>query len=133
MCLRVFGCLRLDVLGLHMFAIVWFGHPLLPFRCPKKKTPTSPVRSCSYTPEAYLKDSHDWQPPPGENFTALHVAHLLSGLNKLKRSGLREPDVDSHVDILQVLADSYLVNQVIPAKLLILDMGMVTCGSGLCS
>lgn len=60
------------------------------------------------------------------------MAHLLSGLNKLKRSGLREPDVDSHVDILQVLADSYLVNQVIPAKLLILDMGMVvTCGGGL--
>ena len=56
----------------------------------------------------------------------------LSGLNKLKRSGLREPDVDSHVDILQVLADSYLVNQVTPGKLLILDMGMVTCG-GLCS
>jgi hypothetical protein len=91
------------------------------------------VRSCaSFNPEAYLKDSHDWQPPAGENFTALHVAHLLSGLNKLKRSGLREPDVDSHVDILQVLADSYLVNQVIPGKLLILDMGMVTCG-GLCS
>ena len=90
------------------------------------------MRSCDSCPEAYLKDSHDWQ-PPGENFTALHVAHLLSALNKLKRSGLREPDVDCHVDILQVLADSYLVNQVIPAKLLILDMGMVvTCG-GLCS
>ena len=88
--------------------------------CVAKLLPFPPT----FHPEAYLKDSHDWQPATGANFTALHVAHLLSGLNKLKRSGLREPDVDSHVDILQVLADSYLVNQLIPAKLLILDLGM---------
>ena len=69
--------------------------------------------------QAYLKEAHDWQPEDSTSFTALHVAHLLCALNKLKRSGLREPDVDAHVEILQALADNYLVQgNMIPAKLL---------------
>lgn len=69
--------------------------------------------------QAYLKETHDWQPEDSTSFTALHVAHLLCALNKLKRSGLREPDVDAHVEILQTLADNYLVQgKMIPAKLL---------------
>lgn len=69
--------------------------------------------------QAYLKEAHDWQPEDSTSFTALHVAHLLCALNKLKRSGLREPDVDAHVEILQTLADNYLVQgKMIPAKLL---------------
>ena len=69
--------------------------------------------------QAYLKEAHDWQAEDSTSFTALHVAHVLCALNKLKRSGLREPDVDAHVEILQTLADNYLVQgKMIPAKLL---------------
>ena len=78
-----------------------------------KKKPAHPLF------QAYLKEAHDWQPEDSTSFTALHVAHVLCALNKLKRSGLREPDVDAHVEILQTLADNYLVQgKMIPAKLL---------------
>ena len=69
--------------------------------------------------KAYLKEPHGWQPEGSQSFTALHVDHLLSALNSLRRSGLREPDVDAHVEILQTLADSSLVDgKVIPATML---------------
>eukprot|EP00930_Biecheleria_cincta_P042397 TRINITY_DN29176_c0_g1_i1.p1 TRINITY_DN29176_c0_g1~~TRINITY_DN29176_c0_g1_i1.p1 ORF type:complete len:3801 (-),score=763.37 TRINITY_DN29176_c0_g1_i1:725-11332(-) len=54
-------------------------------------------------------------------FMPIHVAHLTSALNTLRRSGLREPDADAHVEVLQTLADHHLLSgdsEAVPASLL---------------
>ena len=46
------------------------------------------------------------------------MAKLVLELNRLKRSNLREPDVDAHVEILQGLCDQHLMGEGMAAKLL---------------
>ncbi|CAJ1353350.1 unnamed protein product [Effrenium voratum] len=77
------------------------------------------IRRHGQEAKAYLETSHTWQPPEDKDFSTLEVAHLVSALNSLRRSGLQEPDVDAHVEILQSLADHHLVEgKVVPAKML---------------
>merc|ERR1712046_211130 len=45
----------------------------------------------------------------GQDVAALYVAHLIASLNTLRRSAAREPDVDMHVEALQVLTDRFLL------------------------
>ena len=70
----------------------------------------------------------------------MHVAHVVQALNSMRRSAAREPDVDVHVEVLQVLADDYVLKPpdavatqgaIIPAAMLrpVLSHGLFVVGT----